>query len=101
MATEKHILGRLGALDFGADVVEDDGGVGGVLEFGGEGVGEGGGFDGFADSLDGFDGIGEVFVAGDEDGSVVAVLVGVEEHVGDEHDVNTLLEGGAVVLSEW
>ena len=86
--------------DFGDEVVEDDSGVGGVLEFGGEGVGEGGGFDGFADGLDGFNGVGEVFVAGDEEGGVVAVLVGVEEHVGDKHDVDAFLKWCVVVLSE-
>jgi len=90
----------LGAFDFGDEVVEDNGGVGGVLEFGGEGVGEGSGFDGFTDGLDSGDSVGKVFVAGDEEGGVVAVLVGEEEHVGDEHDINTLLEGGAVVLVE-
>ena len=90
----------LGAFDFGYEVVEDDGGVGGVLEFGGEGVGEGDGFNGFANGLDGSDGVGEVFITRDEKGSVVAVLMGKEEHIGDKHDINTLLEGRFVVLSE-
>ena len=57
-------------------------------------------FDHFSKSLDGFNGVSEVFVAGHEEGSVVAVLVSVEEHVGDEHHVDAFLEGCAVVLSE-
>ena len=94
------MLGRLGAFDSGDEVVEDNGGVGGVLEFGGEGVGEGGDFDCFADGLDGFDGVGEVFVTRDEESGVVTVLMSEEEHVSDKHNVDTLLKGGPLVLTE-
>ena len=90
----------LGAFDFVDEVVKDNRVVGSILNFSGEGVGEGGGFDGFADGLDGFDGVGEVFVAGDEEGGVVTVLMGEEEHVGDEHDVDPFLKGGTLVLTE-
>ena len=90
----------LGAFDFVDEVVKDDGGVGSVLEFGGKGMGEGSGFNDFADGLDGLDGVGEVFVTRHEESSIVTVLVGVEEHVGNEHDVDAFLKGSAVVLSE-
>ena len=71
-----------------------------MLEFGGEGVSEGGDFDCFADGLDGFDGVGEVFVTRDEECGVVTVLMGEEKHICDKHNVDTFLKGGTLVLTK-